>query len=134
VGQSLPQQARNNNFLRPSSANAKRKDLGNAAAGGQSDFNVNLRQIMGQSGSGMGKKMVNSRGHKVKNAYGTGNPGVMNPHMGSMNQEYLNSLLSPTMMGQNYLSQTQNNGMRNSHGFPQGGGADGRRTQQDMQR
>jgi hypothetical protein len=89
--------------MRPSSANAKRKDLGNAVPGGPSDFNVNLRQIMGQSGSGMGKKMVNSRGHKVKNAYGS-NPGVMNPHMGSMNQEYLNSLLSPSMMGQNYLS------------------------------
>lgn len=54
---------------------------------------------MGQSGSGMGKKMVNSRGHKVKNAYGSANPGVMNPHMGSMNQDYLNSLLSPSMMG-----------------------------------
>lgn len=52
----------------------------------------------------MGKKMVNSRGHKVKNAYGSGNAGVMNPHMGSMNQDYLNSLLSPSMMGQNYLS------------------------------
>lgn len=72
---------------------------------------------MGQSGSGMGKKMVNSRGHKVKNAYGSSNPGVINNNMGSMNQEYLNSLLSPSMMGQNYLSQTQNNGMRNSHGF-----------------
>lgn len=43
VGQSLPQQARNNNFLRPSSANAKRKDLGNHGMPGQSDFNVNLR-------------------------------------------------------------------------------------------
>jgi hypothetical protein len=60
--------------------------------------------MMGPSGSGMGKKMVNSRGHKVKNAYGSSNAGVMNPHMGSMNQEYLNSLLSPSMMGQNYLS------------------------------
>ena len=73
---------------------------------GQPDFNMNLRQIMGQSGSGMGKKMVNSRGQKVKNAYSTGNPGVVNPHKGSMNQEYLNSLLSPSMMGQNFLAQT----------------------------
>jgi len=43
VGQTGPQQARNNNFMRPSSANAKRKDLGNAGMPGQSDFNVNLR-------------------------------------------------------------------------------------------
>ena len=115
--------------MRPSSANAKRKDLGSGGMSGQPDFNSNaIRQMMGPSGSGMGKKMVNSRGHKVKNAYGSGN-GVMNPHMGSMNQDYLNSLLSPSMMGQNYLSQTQNNGMRTSHGFNQSGVADGRRTQ-----
>jgi len=91
---------------------------------------------MGSSGSGMGKKMVNPRGHKVKNAYAANTAGMMNPHMGGLNQEYLNSLLSPSMMGQNYLSQTQGNGMRNSHGFAQnsGGTHEGRRTQQDMQK
>ena len=117
LGQQIPQQARNNNFLRPSSANTKRKDLNNSATTtqGQADFNgSNLRQIIGQSGSALGKKMVNSRGLKVKNAYSTANPGVMIPQKGSMNQEYLNSLLSPSMMNQNYLSQIQNNGLRNS--------------------